>query len=187
VSSATSIHSPHHDLDDSGHRMNKSWRRPGRTLQIAQVKQVTRISASRAERDRKLDRHAAARFPEDVGDPRQICLVPVRRQGRYNSPLDMRTGCIADPDDVQIRRRILAARLGFPNEDPGATSSAQDPKYVLRWRSQRLQGGYWRIRDIIIRGAAFGPVGQLDANAYLFVMTCRTPFISGGRSNPVNS
>ena len=36
------------------------------------------------ERDRKLDRHAAARFPQTRRrrHPRQICLVPVRRQGR---------------------------------------------------------------------------------------------------------
>ena len=57
----------------------------GRTLQVA-AGQADHASylRRRLERDRKLDRHAAARFPESDrrGYARQICLVPVRRQGR---------------------------------------------------------------------------------------------------------
>ena len=65
--------------------------RPGRQQEIVDAGRALQAAAGQAdhpsylrrglERDRQLDRHAAARFPQADRrrHPRQICLVPVRR------------------------------------------------------------------------------------------------------------
>src|SRR5882757_5817779 len=95
----------------------------------------------------KLDRHAAARFPQTRRrrHPRQVCLVPVRRQGRLQLAARhaQRAAC-ADPDDVQIRRRDFAAGLRLSDEDPGADQTRLQESEVcdLDGSHQRLQGRF---------------------------------------------
>src|SRR5205823_9775775 len=95
--------------------------------------------------DRKLDRHVAARFPETDrrGYAREICLVPVRRQGwlQLAARHGDRAAC-ADPDDVQVRRRDPAPRLWFSDEDQGADQARLQESEIrdVDGSHQRLQG-----------------------------------------------
>ena len=73
---------------------------------------------------------------------RQICLVPVRRQGRLQ--FAARHGdraARADPDDVQVRRRDPAARLRLSDENPGADKTRLQESEIrdLDGSHQRLQ------------------------------------------------
>ena len=75
--------------------------------------------------------------------PRQICLVPVRRQGRlqFAARHGDRAAC-ADPDDLQVRRRDPAARLRFSDEDQGADKTRLQESEIrdVDGSHQRLQG-----------------------------------------------
>src|SRR5216683_246524 len=97
------------------------------------------------ERDRKLDRHAVARFSQNNRrrHPREILLVPVC--GFRRLQLTARHGhraASADPDVVQIRRRNPAPRLWFSDEDPGADKTRLQESEIcdLDGSHQRLQG-----------------------------------------------
>ena len=84
----------YYDLDDAPEVDGKTWKLEVRGLvdnkkswtleelyKLPQVKQITPPHLRRGlERDRKLDRHAATRFPQAGRrrHPRQILLVPVR-------------------------------------------------------------------------------------------------------------
>ena len=88
----------YYDLDDAPNRRRQELEaggaRSGREQEILDAGRALPVAAGQAghaphlrrglERDRKLDRHAAARFPESDrrGYAREIYLVPVRRQGR---------------------------------------------------------------------------------------------------------
>src|SRR4030081_2410259 len=75
------------------------------------------------ERDRELDRNAAARFPEinRRRHAREILLVPVRRFRWLQQPARYADrAASADADELQIRRRNPAAGLWLSDEDQGA-------------------------------------------------------------------
>jgi hypothetical protein len=132
--------------------------RPGREQEILDAGRALSIAAGQAdhaphlrrrlERDRKLDRDAAARFPESDrrGYAREICLFQCADKDGYNSPLDMATALHAQTQmTFKFGDEILPRAYGFPMKIRVPTKLGfKNPKYVMSMEvTNDYKGGFW--------------------------------------------
>ncbi len=101
------------------------------------------------ERDRQLDRHAAARLPQarrrrHAG---QICLVPVRRQGRLQLAAGHAARALHPQTQMTFKfaDEILPRAYGYPMKIRVPTKLGfKNPKYVISMEvTNDYKGGYW--------------------------------------------
>ena len=108
---------------------------------------MTRISALRVERDRKLDRHAARDFLKLIGaDTAPDMLVPVRRFRRLQQSAGHgERAASGDPDVVQFADQILPRAYGYPMKIRVPTKLGfKNPEYVISMEvTNDYKGGYW--------------------------------------------
>ena len=104
----------YYDLEEAptvdGKTLEARGARPGRQQEVVDAGGALQAAAGQAghapylrrglERDRKLDRHAAARFPQDASAPirraKYVWFQCADKDG-YNSPLDMAPRCMRRP------------------------------------------------------------------------------------------
>ena len=100
------------------------------------------------ERDRQLDRHAAARFPENRRCRHRAKYVWFQCADKdgYNSPLDMRSALHAQTQmTFKFGDEILPRAYGFPMKIRVPTKLGfKNPKYVLSMEvTNDYKGGFW--------------------------------------------